>query len=189
MLRGAMHLSVGILDESRRGDFHVIIPDNQSRKIKKEKRMKMKWTRRIVASSLAIPTVLLFSIFSLKAEDAHKKHEAHHHGVHTAVNDKVRCAIDGMMMKASAMIKVEHDGKAYYFCNDAQAKVFKANPDRFLQTIPLGNLTFKFNVLTTDEYKEVMSYMGIAGMIKTDEIKAKTHYFSVYPMQEHEEIA
>lgn len=151
--------------------------------------MKMKWTRRIVASSLAIPTVLLFSIFSLKAEDAHKKHEAHHHGEHTTVNDKVRCAIDGMMMKASAMIKVEHDGKAYYFCNDAQAKVFKANPDRFLQTIPLGNLTFKLNVLTTDEYKEVMSYMGMAGMIKTNEIKAKTHYFSVYPMQEHEEIA
>ena len=164
--------------------------------------MKMKLTRRIAASVLAIPAVLLFSIFSLKAEDGHKKHEAHHHGEHTAVNDKVRCTIDGMMMKTSAMIEVEQDGKAYYFCNDAQAKMFKANPDRFLQTIPLGNLTFKLNVLTMDEYKEMMSHMGMAGMIKTDEIKGKTHYFSVLgyqppqggggyhlPTQKHEEIA
>lgn len=151
--------------------------------------MRMKLTRRIVASFLAIATVLLFSIFSLKAEDAHKKHEAHHHGEHTAVNDKVRCAVDGMMMKTSAMVKVEQDGKAYYFCNDAQAEMFKANPDRFLQTIPLGNLTFNLNVLTMDEYKEMMAHMGMEGMIKTDEIKGKTHYFSVYPTQDHGEIA
>ena len=35
--------------------------------------MKMKLTRRTAASVLAIPAVLLFSIFSLKAEDGHKK--------------------------------------------------------------------------------------------------------------------
>lgn len=151
--------------------------------------MRMKLTRRIVASFLAIATVLLFSIFSLKAEDAHKKHEAHHHGEHTAVNDKVRCAVSGMMMKPSAMVKVEQDGKAYYFCNDAQVEMFKANPDRFLQTIPLGNLTFNLKMLTVDEYKEMMAHMGMEGMIKTDKIKGKTHYFSVYPTQEHEEVA
>jgi YHS domain-containing protein len=151
--------------------------------------MKMKLTRRIVASFLAITTVLLFSISLIKAEDAHKSHDTHDHGDHMTVNDKVRCAVDGMMMKASAMIKVEQDGKAYYFCNDAQAEMFKANPDKFLQTISVGNLTFNLNVLTMDEYKGMMSHMGMEGMIKTDAIKEKTHYFSVYPTQDHEEIA
>lgn len=151
--------------------------------------MKMKLTRRIVASFLVITAVLLFSIFSLRAEDAHKNHEAHHHDDCTAVNEKVRCAVDGMMMKASAMVKVEQDRRTYYFCNDAQAEMFKANPDRFLQTIPLGNLKFNLNVLTVDEYKEMMSHMGMGGMIKAGEIQGKTHYFSVYLTQNHEEIA
>ena len=152
--------------------------------------MKMKLTRRVVASFLAALTVLLFSVFSLKAaEDAHEHDKSHHHGDHTTVGEKVRCAVDGMMMKASAMIKVEQDGKAYYFCNDMQAEMFKANPDTYLQTISVGNLTFDLNVLTMDAYKMMMSHMGMGGMIKTDEIKGKTHYFSIYPTQDHAEIA
>ena len=151
--------------------------------------MKMKLTRRIVASFLAIPTVLLLVIFSLNAEDAHKKHEGHHHGDPAADGEKVRCAVDGMMMKASAMIKVEQDGKAYYFCNKMQAEMFKANPDKYLQTISVGNLTFDLNVLTTDAYKMMMSHMGMEGMIKADEIKGKTHYFSIYPTHDHGEMA
>ena len=39
-------------------------------------------------------------------------------GEHAAAADKVRCAVDGMMMKPAAMVKVEQDGKAYYFCNE-----------------------------------------------------------------------
>ena len=35
----------------------------------------------------------------------------------------------------------------------------------------------------------MMSHMGMGGMIKTDEIQGKTHYFSIYPTQEHGEIA
>ena len=151
--------------------------------------MKMKLTPRVVASFLAIPTVLLLLIFSLSAEDAHKKHEGHHHGDHAADGEKVRCAVDGMMMKASAMLKVEQDGKAYYFCNKMQAEMFKVDPDKFLQTISVGNLTFDLNVLTTDAYKMMMSHMGMEGMIKTDEVKGKTHYFSIYPTQDHGEIA
>ena len=151
--------------------------------------MKMKLTRRITASFLAITTVLLFSISLIKAEDAPKGHDTHDHGDHMTVNDKVRCAVDGMMMKPSAMVKVEQDGKAYYFCNKMQAEMFKANPDKYLQTISVGNLTFDLNVLTTDVYKMMMSHMGMGGMIKADEIKGKTHYFSVYPTQNHEEIA
>ena len=151
--------------------------------------MKMKLTRRIIASFLAALTVLLFSVFSLKAEDAHEHDKAHHHGDHTTVGEKVRCAVDGMMMKASAMIKVEQDGKAYYFCNDMQAEMFKEDPDTYLQTISVGNLTFDLNVLTMDAYKMMMSHMGMGGMIKTDEIKGKTHYFSIYPTQDHAEIA
>ena len=34
-----------------------------------------------------------------------------------------------------------------------------------------------------------MAHMKMGGMIKADEIKGKTHYFSIYPMQNHEEIA
>jgi len=151
--------------------------------------MKMKLTRRIVASFLAIPTVLLLVIFSLNAEDAHKKHEGHQHGDQETATDKVRCAVDGMMMKPAAMIKVEQDGKAYYFCNKMQAEMFKANPDKYLQTISVGNLTFDLNVLTTDAYKMMMSHMGMEGMIKADEIKGKTHYFSIYPTHDHGEMA
>ncbi len=154
--------------------------------------MNIKVTRRIIVSFLAIITVLLFSIFSLNAEDAHKKHKTdqgehtgHQHGDHTAVTDqKVRCAVDGMMMRPSAMVKVERNGKAYYFCSDMQAEMFKANPGKFLQTISIGNLTFALNVLTTDAYKMMMSHMGMTGMIKTSEIEGKTHYFNVYPIQE-----
>lgn len=153
--------------------------------------MKTKLTRRIVAPFMAITVALLFSILSLRAEDTHKEHKAHqhHHGDHAAADDKVRCAVDGMMMKPKAMIKVEHDGKAYYFCSDMQVEMFKANPDKFLQTISVGNLTFDLNVLTIDAYRGMMSHMGMAGMIKVDEIKGKTHYFSVYPTQDHGEIA
>ena len=152
--------------------------------------MKMKMTRRIVASFLAVLAVLLFSIFSLNAEEAHKEHKAGSHGDHMMGDgEKVRCAIDGMMMKPSAMVKVEQDGKAYYFCNDMQAEMFKANPDKYLQTISVGNLTFDLNVLTTDAYKMMMSHMGMEGMVKADEIKGKTHYFSIYPTQDHGEIA
>ena len=150
--------------------------------------MKMQLTRRIVASFLAVLAVLLFSIFSLNAEDAHKKHEGHHDN-QEAATDKVRCAMDGMMMKASAMVKVEQNGKAYYFCNDMQAEMFKANPDKYLQTVSVGSLTFDVNVLTVDAYKMMMSHMGMGGMIKADEIKGKTHYFSIYPMHDHGEIA
>ena len=151
--------------------------------------MKTKLTRRVVASFLAILTVLLFSIFSLKAEDAHKGHGTHQHDGHMAAeDDKVRCVVDGMMMKPSAMVKVEQDGKVYYLCSDMQAEMFKANPDKFLQTISVGNLIFDFNVLTTDAYKGMMSHMGMGGMVKADEIKGKTHYFSVYPIQYHSEV-
>ena len=87
------------------------------------------------------------------------------------------------------MVKVEHDGKAYYFCNDMQAEMFKADPDKYLQTVSVGNLTFDVNVLTTDAYKMMMSHMGMGGMIKADEMKGKTHYFSIYPVQDHGEIA
>ena len=151
--------------------------------------MKIKLTRRILASFIAITTVLLFSILSLKAEDGHKHDKAHQHGEHAAGSEKVRCAFSGMMMKPSAMVKVDLDEKAYYFCNDMQADMFKANPDKYLQTISVGNLTFDLNVLTTDAYKMMMSHMGMAGMIKADAVKGKTHYFSVYPTQEHGEIA
>jgi len=152
--------------------------------------MKTKLTRRIIAPFLAILSVLLLSVFSLKAENAHKHGKVHQHSDHmTGDGEKVRCAVDGMMMKPAAMIKVEHDGKAHYLCSDMQVEMFKTNPDKFLQTISVGNLTFDLNLLTVDAYKMMMSHMGMARMIKAGEVKGKTHYFSVYPTQEHGEIA
>ena len=152
--------------------------------------MKIRWTRRIFAAFLAVLAVLLFSIFSLNAADTHKAHKAEPHGDHMMGDgEKVRCVVDGMMMKPAAMVKVEHDGETYYCCSDMQVEMFKADPDKYLQTISVGNLTFDVNVLTTDAYKMMMSHMGMGGMIKADAIKGKTHYFSVYPTQAHGEIA
>ena len=104
--------------------------------------MKTKLTRRILASFLAVLVVLLFSILSLKAENTHKHDKTHQHGDHAAAGEKVRCAFSGMMMKPSAMVKVELDGKAYYFCNDMQAEMFKANPDKY----PPDNFSGKFDI-------------------------------------------
>ena len=67
--------------------------------------------------------------------------------------------------------------------------MFKANPDRFLQTIPLGSLIFDLNVLAMDAYKGMMSHMGMEGMIKPMRLREKRTIFSVYPTQDHEEIA
>ena len=143
--------------------------------------MKIKLTRRILASFIVITTVLLFSILSLKAENAHKHDKAHQHGEHAAAGEKVRCAFSGMMMKPSAMVKVDLDGKAYYFCNDMQADMFKANPEKYLQTISVGNLTFDLNVLTTDAYKDDDVSHGNGGHDKSRRDSGENALFQCVP--------
>ncbi|MDD5686631.1 MAG: hypothetical protein PHE88_02215 [Elusimicrobia bacterium] len=38
--------------------------------------------------------------------------------------EMAKCASDGMEMKASAMVKMDYDGKTLYFCNDDEMKKF-----------------------------------------------------------------
>jgi YHS domain-containing protein len=137
-------------------------------------------TRSILA--LALAGALLFALSPLKAEDEHQ------HGNHDGATDKVRCTVDGMVMKSSAMTKLTHEGKSHYFCNAKQAEMFKANPKRFLKTISLGHLTFNLNLLTIDEYKTMMNDMGMAGMMKMDETKGKTHRIGLYTTQHGREL-
>lgn len=141
---------------------------------------------------LALVAGLSFLHSSLKAENHHHEHkhtQMHQHDKDAKSNIKVRCAVDGMMMKASAMTEMTHDGKTYYFCNPKQAKMFMAHPDKYLKQISLGPLTLNFNLLTIDEYKEIMREMGIGGMMKMDVMKGKTHRMSVYMTQCRDGIA
>ncbi|MFA5780284.1 MAG: hypothetical protein WC947_09130 [Elusimicrobiota bacterium] len=38
--------------------------------------------------------------------------------------EMAKCASEGMEMKVSAMVKMEHGGKTLYFCNDDEMKKF-----------------------------------------------------------------
>ena len=86
------------------------------------------------------------------------------------------------------MTEMTHDGETYYFCNAKQAEMFKAHPDHYLKRIPLGSLTFNLNLLTIEEYKEMMQGMGMGGMMKMDMMKGKTHRMSVYMTQDHGDV-
>ena len=150
----------------------------------------MKTLTSILGFALAVGFLLFVS--SVQAEmhaQGHEHAETHQHGDQTKSNDKVRCAIDGMMMKASAMTEMTHDGETYYFCNAKQAEMFKAHPDKYLKQISLGHLTLNLNPLTIDEYKEMMQEMGMGGMMKMDMMKGKTHRMSIYITQHGDEIA
>ena len=149
----------------------------------------MKVTTSILGLALAVG--FLLSISAIQAENheqGHEHAETHQHDEHAKSVDKVRCAIDGMMMKASAMTEMTHDGKTYYFCNAKQAQMFKAHPDKYLKQISLGPLTFNLNLLTVEEYKEMMRDMGMGGMMKMNVMKGKTHHMSVYTTQLHRDI-
>ena len=136
---------------------------------------------------LALCVGFLFSVSSIQANK--HEHAEHRHGENANKSDKVRCAIDGMMMKSSAMTEMSHDGETYYFCNAKQAEMFKSHPDKYLKQISLGHLTLNLNLLTIDEYKEMMQEMGMGGMMKMDVMKEKTHRLSVYMTQHRGDIA
>jgi len=155
---------------------------------KEEESMKTKFAFTLSIIALAFVFGVLFFISFLNAGDEAHKHEQPGHETHHAAEDKVRCAFDGMMMKASAMTKITHKGKTFYFCNQKQADMFKANPKKYLKQIPLGHLTFNLNVLSVDEYKEMMTDMGMGSMIKMDAMKGKTHHISVYLTQHNQDI-
>ena len=149
----------------------------------------MKVTTAILGLALAVGFLLTISaIQAEKHEQEHEHAETHQHDEHTKSVDKVRCAIDGMMMKASAMTEMTYDGKTYYFCNAKQAQMFKAHPAKYLKQISLGPLTFNLNLLTVKEYKEMMQDMGMGGMMKMNTMKGKTHRLSVYTTAHHHDL-
>ena len=152
----------------------------------------MKRTIVLTISILGLVVGLLLSVSSIQAakrSHGHDQHaEMHHHGEHTKKSDKARCAIFGMVMKKSAMTELTHDGKTYYFCNAKQAEMFKVQPEKYLKQILLGDLTVNLNVLTVDEYKELMRDLGMGGMMKMEAMAGKTHRMSVYVTQQRQDL-
>ena len=152
----------------------------------------------LTLSILGLTVGFLSLASNLHAEEGHKHHEhghmqkdtnqhQHQHS-DTAKGKKVRCAFDGMMMKASAMVEVKHEGKTHYFCNQQQAEMFKTHSHKYFKQIPMGHLTFNLNVLTVDEHKKMMEDMGMGGMMKMDPMKGKTHRIAVYLTQHNRDI-
>lgn len=140
---------------------------------------------------LALAVGFLFFVTSLQAEKHEHSHEhtqTHQHDQQTKGNNKVRCAVDGMMMKASAMTEMEHGEETYYFCNAKQAEMFKAHPGKYLKQISLGHLTLNLNLLSIKEYQEMMHHMGMGRMMQMDTMKGKTHRLSVYMTQHRDDI-
>ncbi len=151
----------------------------------------MKRTIVLTISILGLVVGLLVSTSSIQADKRSHGHDhhadMHHHGEHAKKSGKARCAIVGMMMKASAMTEMSLDGKTYYFCNAKQAEMFKVHPDKYLKQTSLGHATVNLNVLTIDEYKEIMQDLGMGGMMKMDAMKGKTHRMSVYITQQNKD--
>jgi YHS domain-containing protein len=143
-----------------------------------------KMTGKVFSGLSILSVALLIFIVSLLAEEEHA-HDADHD---KATNDKARCAVDGMMMKPSAMTKITLEGRTYYFCNQKQAQMFKANPDKYLKMIPFGHLTFNLNLMAVDEYKEMMNGMGMGNM-KMEALAGKTHRVSVYLTQHSQDVS
>ncbi|MAF12112.1 hypothetical protein CMK11_16835 [Candidatus Poribacteria bacterium] len=111
------------------------------------------------------------------APDAH----ASTHAEHAANSDmKARCPIDGMKMKASGMVKVEHDGADLYFCGQQQADMFLKDPARYYKTSKLGDLVVHMSVLTKDEHVQMMKSMGMGRMVDAAKLEAKTHHVTVW---------
>lgn len=149
--------------------------------------------RTIVLTILILGLVvgLLLSVSSIQADKrSHDHSEVHHQhdSEHAKKSSKARCAIFGMVMKKSAMTELTHDGKTYYFCNAKQAGMFKVQPEKYLKQILLGNLTVNLNVLTVDEYKELMRDIGMGGMMKMEAMAGKTHRMSVYVTQQRQDL-
>jgi len=135
--------------------------------------MKIKNTTTILLS-----TIFIISTFVLVAYAQHEHGMEMGHGEHAS--DKARCAIDGMEMKTSAMVKMEHHGRTLYFCSKEQMEMFKKKPTKYLKVISIGDVDVNINILTMKEYKDMMNAMGMGGMMKMENTGKATHYISVY---------
>lgn len=100
----------------------------------------------------------------------------------------VRCAFDGMQMKASMMKATMKDksGKTLYFCTKEQMEKFQKEPDKYLRRFSIGNVQVNLNILTMKEYMDIMKAMGMDKyMPKMEQMEhATTHHISVYLVDE-----
>ncbi len=114
--------------------------------------MKVKNTTTILLS-----TIFIISAFVLVVYAQHEHGMEMEHGGKAL--DKARCAIEGMEMKKSAMVKMEHHGGTLYFCSKEQMEMFKKNPTKYLKVISIGDVDININILTMKEHMDVMETM------------------------------
>jgi len=119
--------------------------------------------------------------------DADSSAEHDHQMSDAQAGKKVRCALDGSLMKLSAMVQKGHDGDTVYFCNEREAALFPENPERYLSSIKIGHLQFNVNILTVKELMDVMADMGMGGMMG-DMFDGKTHRVAVYVTQHNQSV-
>lgn len=127
-------------------------------------------------TTILLSTIFIISVFALVVYAQHgmeMKSEKR-------ASDKARCAIEGMEMKKSAMVEMEHHGRTLYFCSKEQMEMFKTNPTKYLRVISIGDVDVNLNILTMKEYKDIMNAMGMGGMMKMEDMGKATHYISAY---------
>ncbi|MBM3237608.1 hypothetical protein FJZ31_15065 [Candidatus Poribacteria bacterium] len=97
----------------------------------------------------------------------------------------VRCAFDGMQMKASMMKATMKDkkGKTLYFCTKEQMEKFKKEPDKYLRQFTIGNVQVNLNILTMKDYMDAMKAMGMDKHMPQME-HSNTHHISAYLIDE-----
>jgi len=109
------------------------------------------------------------------------------HGAEAQKEDEkiVRCAFDGMQMKASMMKATMKDknGKTLYFCTKEQMEKFKKEPDKYLRQFSIGNAQVNLNILTMKDYMDIMKAMGMDKHMPEMEHSA-THHISAYLIDE-----
>jgi YHS domain-containing protein len=146
-----------------------------------------------LASSLFVAELYAQNDHSAHSMEADKEKTGDDHSMHSmdsdkskASSDKVRCALDGMMMKKAMMIPMEHGDETLYFCSEGQKDIFQKSPKRYLKKVKIhGQTMFLMNVLTMKEYMDMMQSMGMGKMAKKGG-KNDTHWLSAYLVGDHQ---
>jgi YHS domain-containing protein len=134
---------------------------------------------------LITPLAIGLLTFAALAETEHQ-HDHSTPGMHSMEpspqkidTGKARCAYDGMMMKAAAMVSMKHGDETLYFCNKEQMAAFHRSPKQYLRKTSFGDLHVLMNVLTMKEYMDMMKGMGMDKMAKKGGTN-DTHWINVY---------
>jgi len=131
-------------------------------------------------TTILFTTMFIISAFVLVAYAQHDHNmDMGEHGMEMK-GEKARCAIEGMEMKKSAMVKMEHHDRTLYFCSKKEMEKFTKNPTKYLRVISIGDVDVNINILTMKEYKDVMNSMGMGGMMKMEKTGKATHHISAY---------